>query len=85
MSQIDAARRAGTLSMINIITLFATENLTIYTDIFRILHLLGLQMHRATAWMVASLTGQHIVLVITTQNWSSLLTNSNNLFAFIVC
>ncbi|QKX63192.1 uncharacterized protein TRUGW13939_10361 [Talaromyces rugulosus] len=82
MSRIDAARRAGALSMINMVALFATGNLTICTDIFRISRHLSLQIHRATACMVASLIGLHIVLVMTTQR-SFPLTESDNLFGLI--
>ncbi|CRG91090.1 hypothetical protein PISL3812_08138 [Talaromyces islandicus] len=82
MSRVDAARRAGTLSMINMAVLFATGNLTFCTDVFRISRLLGLQIHRATAWMVAGLIGLHIVLMMTTQK-SFPLTKVDNLFALI--
>jgi hypothetical protein len=84
MSRVDAARRAGALSMINMVALFTTGNLTICTDIFRISRLIGLQIHRATGWMVASLIGLHIVLMMITQKGFP-LAKSDNLFALIVC
>ena len=83
LSSVDAARRAGTLAAVNMIVLYVTGDLSGYPDVLSISRRSCQQIHRATAWMVASLLILHIILTVTTQEGFS-LQKSGDLFALIV-
>ncbi|PGG99692.1 hypothetical protein AJ80_09306 [Polytolypa hystricis UAMH7299] len=77
----DAGRRAGVLSLVNMIFLFAGVHLSFVAD------LLGISLqryrgsHRAVGWMVAGLAAVHAVAAVNSAAFT--LSDSRNLFAII--
>jgi hypothetical protein len=78
-SLVDAVKRAGTLSLVNMIVLFASGHFSFYSDILGISRRTCQQIHRATAWMAGILLALHIIVVKAIQGKPSL-----GLFTFIV-
>jgi hypothetical protein len=72
LSLVDAVKRAGTLSLVNMIVLFASGHFSFYSDILGISRRTCQQIHRATAWMAGILLALHIIAMKATQGKSSL-------------
>lgn len=79
----DAGHRAGVLSLVNMIFLFAGVHLSFVAD------LLGISLrrcrgsHRAASWMMTGLAAVHTMATVNKAAFT--LDDSRNLFATIVC
>ena len=79
-----AAKRAGTLSLINIVFLAASLSLSSVADLLGISLNLCRRLHRVGGWMVLALISFHIAIMFSIHGTAEIGTNAKYLFATIV-
>jgi hypothetical protein len=84
LSLVNTAHRAGTLSLINMVALFASGHLSFYPATLGISRRICQQIHRATAWMAGILLSFHIIVMMEVTQGKFPLDKPNNLFGLIV-
>ncbi|PGG98896.1 hypothetical protein GX51_06543 [Blastomyces parvus] len=82
-SASEAARRAGTLSLVNMGVTFIATHLSFLADGLGISLKICRRLHRATGWTAGVLLTSHIILHTPIQRAELSFRNHNNLFGFI--
>lgn len=85
ISMAAAGRRAGTLSLLNMIFLLASWHLSNLADIFGISLRIYRRMHRAAGWMVVALALFHVFAMLQGKSHEDQGMNTGRLSAIIVC
>lgn len=80
-----AGRRAGKLTLINLIFPLSTIHLSYLADLLGITWHTCRKIHRATGWMAVTLLSFHIIVVIQARGFGFPLRETQNLFTVIVC
>lgn len=80
-----AGRRAGKLTLINLIFPLSTIHLSYLADHLGITWHTCRKIHRATGWMAVTLLSFHIIVVIQARGFGFPLRETQNLFTVIVC
>lgn len=85
ISMAATGRRAGTLSLLNMIFLLASWHLSNLADIFGISLRIYRRMHRAAGWMVVALVLFHVFAMLQGKIQEDQGMNTGRLSAIIVC
>lgn len=85
ISMAASGRRAGTLSLLNMIFLLASWHLSNLADILGISLRIYRRMHRAAGWMVVALVVFHVLAMLQGKTHEDQEINTGRLSAIIVC